>query len=201
MSDMIALNAIGMGAYGLMQICFGGVKNLSKIILNGDLDPFLTKPKNILIHITGSRSHSKGWGNLLTAFTLIILGNLFTSLPIILLSIITGCFVFTSCNIIAHTLPFWLGSIESVSKKYCDSLYLFALYPTNIYSGLLQIVMFTVIPAGIIGYIPVQLFRNFSWLYLSLLLISSISLMTLASLIFSLGLKKYESGNTFSTRL
>lgn len=203
MRDMIALNAIGMGAYGLMQICFGGVKQLSRIILSGDLDPFMTQPKNLLIHLISSRSFSKGWGHLMTTAILLMLGDLttFSVLSLVALSMISGCLVFTSISIIAHSLVFWLGSVESVSRKYCDSLFLFALYPTNIYSGFLQFIMFTLIPAGIIGYIPVELLRNFSWAKLAILLSSSITFFILAFAVFHLGLKRYESGNQFGMRL
>lgn len=198
LNDMLALNAIGMGAYGLSQIFFGGLRNLSRLILSSNLDSFLTAPKNILFHIAGSKSFSKGFGNIMTTISLIILGDLYTKIPLILLSMITGCFVFISGSIIAQSLTFWLGRIDSVAKKYTDSLYLFALYPTNIYSGVLQIVMFTLIPAGIIGYIPVELIKKFTLERLFLLLASSIALFSLACFTFYEGLKKYESGNTFT---
>lgn len=202
-NDMTALMAIGTGGYGLTQVCFGAVRNLSKIIINGDLDPFMTQPKNLLLHIAGSKSHSKGWGNLMTASILIILGKLTSldTLPLILVCIISSCLVFTSFNIIAHSLPFWMGSVEGLSKKYCDSLFLFALYPTNIYSGVLQIIMFTLIPAGIISYLPVELIRNFSWPLLLLLISSSLGFVGIAFFVFYSGLRKYESGNRFGTRL
>lgn len=201
MTDMIALNAIGMGGYGLMQICFGGVKQISRIILNGELDPFMTQPKNLLIHLTGSKSFSKGWGHLMTTVILVILGNLTSSIPLILIGMISSCLVFTSVGIIAHSLVFWFGSIEKVSKNYCDSLFLFALYPTNIYSGVLQLVMFTLIPAGIIGYMPVELLRNFSWFKLMSLIAISIGFFCLAFVVFHRGLKRYEPGNQFGVRL
>jgi len=203
MTDMIALNAIGMGAYGLRQICFGGVKQISRIILHGDLDSFMTQPKNLLIHLACSKSVSKGWGHLITTAILIFLGQLTTisSILLILIGIICGCLVFTSIGIIAHSLVFWFGSIEKVSKNYCDSLFLFALYPTNIYSGMLQVVMFTLIPAGVIGYMPVELLRSFSWLKLVMLLGSSIGFFCLAFIVFYEGLKRYESGNQFGVRL
>lgn len=126
LTDMIALNAIGMGAYGLMQICFGGVKQLARVILNGDLDPFMTQPKNLLLHLTGSKSFSKGWGSLMTTLILIFLGKFFTlsAIILILISMFCGCLVFTGFGIIAHSLVFWLGPIESVAKRYCDSLFL-----------------------------------------------------------------------------
>jgi ABC-2 type transport system permease protein len=202
MKDMLVLMTVGIGSYGLMQICFGAIKHLSRVIVSGDLDPFMTQPKNLLLHFIASKSFSKGWGNLLTAGLLMCGGHVgLSAVPIILLSILCGCLVFASVGIITHSFAFWLGSVESLSQKYCESLFLFALYPTNIYSGFLQLVMFTLLPAGIISYLPVELIRDFSWLKLFLLIGSSLSFFLLAFFIFNLGLKRYESGNTFGIRL
>jgi ABC-2 type transport system permease protein len=203
MRDMITLMAVGIGSYGLMQISFGGVKSLARIIISGNLDPFMTQPKNILLHLASSRSLSKGWGQLMTMVILIFLGGLTApiTLLLILLSILCGCLVFTAMGIIAHSLVFWLGSVERISKQYFDSLYLFAVYPTNIYSGFLKLVMFTLIPAGVIGYLPVELLRSFSWEHLLLLVGSSLAFFACAFFIFYLGLKRYESGNQFGMRL
>lgn len=203
LQDMLALNAVGMAAYGIMQICFGGAKYISQVILSGDLDPFMTQPKNLLIHLMSSRSFPKGWGHLLTSAILIYLGDL-TSIPtllLLLLGMICGSLVFTSIAILAHSLVFWLGSVEMVAKRYCDSFFLFVLYPTNVYSGLLQVLMFTLLPAGIIGYIPVELIRSFSWDKLIILLLSSLSFFFIAFWVFYQGLRKYESGNQFGMRI
>lgn len=203
LNDMLILMIVGIASYGLMQVCFGGIRDLSKIIINGDLDPFMTQPKNLLLHIAGSKSLSKGWGHLMTAFILLILGNISTphSIILILIGVVCGCLVFTSLNIMAYSLSFWIGSVEGLSKKYCDALYLFSLYPTNIYSGILQVVMFTVIPAGVISYLPVEIIRNFSWLQLSILILSTLGFVILALFVFYSGLKRYESGNKFGTRV
>jgi ABC-2 type transport system permease protein len=201
--DMTILMAVGTGSYGLMQICFGGVKNMSKMILNGDLDLFMTHPKNLILHIAGSKSFSKGWGLLMTSLILIVLGGMtpLKIFPLILFGILNGCLVFTSFHVIVHSLPFWMGAVEGVSKKYCDALFLFALYPTNIYSGLLQLAMFTFIPAGVITYLPVELIRNFSWFQFLILMASSLSFVMIAFYVFYSGIKKYESGNRFGARL
>lgn len=201
--DMTILMAVGLGGYGLMLICFGGIKKLSAIILSGDLDPFMTQPKNLLLHVAGSRSLPKGWGLLLTSLCLIIIGGITDAQTLVLMTIsmVSACLVFTSVNAIAHSLPFWMGSVESVAKKYCDSVYLFALYPTNIYSGVLELVMFTLIPAGVISYLPVELIRNFSWLQLFILIASAALFVGIAVLVFYQGLKRYESGNRFGMRL
>lgn len=202
LQDMITLTAVGIGAYGLSLVFFGGTKSLAEIIVSGDLDLFMTQPKNLLLHIVGSRSRAKGWGHLVTAAIMIYLGGLtepFTLL-LIVVSQISGCIVFVSIAIIAHSLPFWLGAVEGLSKKYCDALFLFALYPTNIYSDALQLAMFTVIPAGVITFIPVELIRNFSWHYLAWLFASSLSIAAVAVTVFYAGLRRYESGNQFGLR-
>lgn len=200
--DMAVLMTIGTGAYGLRQICFGGVKSLAKKIVSGGLDPFMTQPKNLLVHIIGSRSMSKGWGHLCTSLMLIFLAQLTDAytLLMILIGIICGCIVFAAMSIIAHSLAFWLGPIETLAQKYCDSLFLFALYPSNIYSDILRFMMFTVLPAGLISYLPVELVREFSWAKLGGVIGGALGLWILAFCIFHLGLKRYESGNQVSVR-
>ena len=200
--EMTIMMAVGTGAYGLMQLCFGGVRQLSRTIMQGDLDPFMTQPKNLLIHLIGSRSLAKGWGHLLTTFVLLMMEGLFDpqTITLVTIGVICGAIVFTSMSIIAHSLTFWLGPLESLAQKYSDSLFVFALYPTHIYSGLLNLAMFTLIPAGIIGYLPVELVREFSWVRLIVLILSSLTFWAIAFEVFNLGLRRYESGNQFGGR-
>lgn len=202
LNDMILLLIVGTGAYGVNQICFGGTKNLSKMIISGELDSFLVQPKNILLHIMGSISRTRGWGHLFSSAILITMGRLYApeKLMIIFISVMGGALVFAAIGIIAHSLAFWLGPVESLSKKYCDSLFLFAMYPTNIYSGFWQLVMFTLIPAGVIGTLPVDMLRDFSWMKLGLFATTAIFFFILAFVVFYLGLRRYESGNQFSSR-
>lgn len=200
--DMMLLLIVGHGGYGLMEICFGGVKRLANTILRGDLDLFMSQPKNLLLHVTGSRSYSKGWGHLMTAMLLAVFGRLTDGWVLSLLGIglLSSCLIFTSMSVLAHSLVFWFGPIAEVSKKYCEALYLFSLYPSNIYSGLLQVVLFTLIPAGMITYLPVELVRNFSLGTLCGLLGGALFFTCFSFFIFFRGLKRYESGNCFGGR-
>lgn len=200
--DMIALTIIGTGSFGLLRICFGGTKYLATMIVQGELDPFMTQPQNLLIHLLGSRSVSRGWGHLMTCAILIALGGFtLSAFPLLLLSMVCGALVFCAINVIAQSLVFWLGDISALSKKYCDSLFIFCMYPTHIYRGFLQIIMYTLLPAGIIGTIPVELLRHFSWSRLAILLSSTLVFCVLAIWVFGRGLKRYESGNQFGARL
>jgi ABC-2 type transport system permease protein len=195
--EICLLMAIGSGAYGLMQVTMGGLKQLSRMIIEGDLEPFMTQPRNIFLYVAGSKSLAKGWGQLLTAVILVgfTIPITLQHILLIILSIVLGCLVFASIQIMAHSLVFWLGPVEVFAQRYCDALFLFVLYPSNIYSGWIKAIMFTLIPAGIIGYLPVELIRNFSWPQLVILLTSSTALFSLACWIFHLGLRKYATGN------
>lgn len=197
-NDVIVMMAIVRGGYGLCRVCFGGHKKLAKKIVSGGLDPFMTQPKNLLLHLLGSESQSKGWGHMLSAVVLYFLSNAHLSqVPLIIISVICGALIFTATATIAHSLCFWFGDIGEVSKKYADSIFLFVHYPVNIYSGFMQIVMFTVFPAGVIGYLPVELVKSFSWWILLALIGATGIFVALAFFTFYRGLRRYESGNLF----
>lgn len=203
LQDMLALMAIGAGAYGLSLVLFGGVRQLSRAIITGDVDTYMTKPKNLLIQLAASRSYARGWGDILTTVILIFLGNMTQPhmLLVIVVGVLCGCLMFSAMGIIAHSMTFWMGAIEDLARHYMDSLFLFVLYPTHIYTGMLKLVMFTLIPAGIIGFLPVELIRNFSIFKLLLLVGITCVFLFVAFFIFFMGLRRYESGNQFGSRL
>ena len=195
--DLSVLMAIGSLSYGLRQIFFGGIKNISRYILTGGLDALMTQPKNILLHLLWSKSQTKGWGNIFTGIFVVCFSGLtdFYTLSMITICMFSGCMLFVSVSIISHSLVFWLGPVESLANRYCDSLYLFALYPSNVYSGFLKLLMFTALPAGFIGYLPVELVKNFTWENLIYILFASSSFTVFSFWLFFKGLVCYESGN------
>ena len=198
--DVLVMMAIVRGGYGLARICCGGSKVLAEKITTGGLDPYMTQPKNLLLHLLGSESQSKGWGHILSAVILFFLADLhLTQLPMILVGVLCGGLLFTAIATIAHSLCFWFGGVGEVSKKYVDSIFLFVHYPVNIYSGLMQVFMFTILPAGVIGYLPVEVVKRFSWGMLFALVGATGIFVALAFFIFYRGLRRYESGNLFLT--
>src|SRR5262249_44620927 len=70
-TDMSILMCICMAGYGLMQIVCGGTRKLARTITSGELDVYLSQPKPVLLHICGSRSAVKGWGNIASTIALI----------------------------------------------------------------------------------------------------------------------------------
>ena len=197
-NDVMIMMLIVRGSYGFARIFFGGTHTLAEKIISGSLDAYMIQPKNLLIHLLGSQSQTKGWGHILSALILYFLADIGPlQLPKLCIGILCGALLFTSVGVIAYSLCFWLGNMTEVSKKYLDSIFLFVHYPVNIYSGLIQLLMFTLFPAGLIGYLPVEVAQRFSWSLLLTLLGATSLFVSLAFFTFYRGLKRYESGNLF----
>jgi ABC-2 type transport system permease protein len=197
-----ALFAVLAASYGMMITLTGGVRLVPHIILSGELDIFLTKPKNLILHLLSSCCFSKGFGDLFGSLIIIVIFGLFTplSLFVIVFSSICGFITLTSMRLLINSTLFFLGGVEEITERYIDSLMLFSSYPTNIFSGPMRIVTYTILPAAIITGIPVELVISFSWGKMALLLGASLTFMSLATFTFYKGLKHYESGSQFVFR-
>ncbi len=64
-----------------------------------------------------------------------------------------------------------------------------------IFSGAIRIALFTIITAGFIAYVPVQLLREFGWPLFGGLVGFTAAIVALALLVFRAGMRRYESGN------
>jgi ABC-2 type transport system permease protein len=60
-------------------------------------------------------------------------------------------------------------------------------------------VLFTVVPAGFVGYLPVRILHAPSFTNVTILVIVAVAYVGLAALIFDRGLRRYASGSRFTT--
>ena len=80
-----------------------------------------------------------------------------------------------------------------------ELLVTFSLYPEPLFGGALRLLLFTVLPAGFVGYLPVRILHAPSLANLTLLLLAAVAYLYLATLIFDRGLRRYASGSRFTT--
>ena len=71
----------------------------------------------------------------------------------------------------------------------------FSTYPMNIFNGVVHILLFTILPAGFISFVPLQLLHHFAWPLFGGMCGFLLLIMLGAAGFFQLGLKRYESGN------
>lgn len=113
---------------------------------------------------------------------------------------ILGGVVYLAFFVLAGSLAFYVGSSEGISSGIGNALIHFSTYPTRIFDGWTRVVLFTLIPAGFIAEVPVEMVRRFQWGDLGLLLLGTAAFSSLAWLVFHRGLRKYESGNLIVMR-
>jgi ABC-2 type transport system permease protein len=71
----------------------------------------------------------------------------------------------------------------------------FSTYPMDIFNGAVRLLLFTVLPAGFISFIPLQLLHRFTWPLVGIMIAATLIIVLLAASIFELGMRRYESGN------
>ena len=108
---------------------------------------------------------------------------------------IMGGFVLAAIAVILGSLSFWFNKTDVVADVGNSLVTNFATYPDGIFEGVAKVLLYTVIPVGLINYLPIKIITEFN---LSLLLIVSIMMIIiilLAFFVFYKGLKRYSSSN------
>ena len=95
-------------------------------------------------------------------------------------------------------LAFWLGKSDTVALQMWELVITFSLYPEPLFGGVLRLVLFTLIPAGWVGYVPAHLARHASAGQLLLLASAAVGYLAVAVVMFQRGLRRYASGSRFA---
>jgi ABC-2 type transport system permease protein len=71
----------------------------------------------------------------------------------------------------------------------------FSTYPGSIFQGWVKVLTFTVIPAAMLGHLPVDAIRHPGILPVLGILAVAVTAVVAARAVFALGLRQYQSGN------
>lgn len=195
--DMFLVFGITSASFGVSSFLFGNSFSLSEIIAGGRLDYYLSMPRPVLVHTIASRSITSGLGDFSYGIVSYILSGYFSwdGLARFAIGVILAGTVFTSFLIIVHSLTFWMGHSGAFASLLMNAILTFALYPISLFDGPAKFILFTIIPAALMGSIPASMVRSLTWGNLTGLLIGTTLILILAVTIFRIGLHRYESGS------
>jgi ABC-2 type transport system permease protein len=200
--EIVTMWAVLATSFGVSATLCGGAAHIAGMIMRGELDFYLSLPKPPLLHVLISRMDLTAPGDVL--FGLLVYAVIITPSPwqiaLFGLFTLTGAIIFAAFTIITQSLAFWLGSAEGLAQQFSNAMISFSTYPTVIFRGIVKVALFTIIPAGFVSYMPVQLLRSFSWSMLGGLLLFTVASLALAVWVFGRGLRRYESGNLVVVR-
>ncbi len=196
-TDIVILWAVSACGFGLGVSLFGNARQLVTLILNGGLDAYLGMPRYVLLHICIAATDPTGWGDMLFAlgaYLLLVHPDLWhMGLFVLLVALVS--LIFTSFIVLFCCLAFFLGNTEGLVQQMYGALITFSTYPMSIFNGAVRVLLFTLLPAGFISFVPLQLLHQFTWPLMALM-VGATALIVLAAVgVFELGLRRYESGN------
>jgi ABC-2 type transport system permease protein len=200
--DVLAMWAVVGVAFGLSMGFFGNALRMAQMISQGDLDYYLSLPKNVLLHVLVSRMDLTALGDILFGtglFVFFLKPSPDRVLTFLLVSVCGGV-VFLAAAILWQSLAFWLGNAEGLATQMWNALILLSTYPAPLFRGAVKLVIFTAVPAAFMSHIPVQLLRVFDPAWLAAELAFAGGALALAVFVFYRGLRRYESGNLMLAR-
>jgi ABC-2 type transport system permease protein len=199
LGDVAVMFGVVATGFGIAVSLGGGVLRLSKLIDDGDLDPLLTQPKPTLLYAVGMRSHASGLGDFASGVGLIVCSGVvpLTRAPLVTLAVLASALMFVACGILFFSVAFWIKKSEALTRQWFDLVIAFASYPEPLFGGALKLALFTLIPAGLVGYVPVAAVREPSLLGIGLLVSAPPAYLTLSAWVFGRGLRRYASGSRF----
>jgi ABC-2 type transport system permease protein len=201
LADVQMLFGLVAASFGLTITIAGGVRHLGRFIEDGDLDTLLTRPRSVLVQAVGMRAHPSGVGDLISGLVFMAWSGQMSwrTAPVVLLVIVSSSLIFVACGVVFFSFAFWLGRVETVATQLWELLITFSLYPEPLFGGALRLVLFTVLPAGFVGYMPIRVLHTPSFASLALLVCVAIGYVCLAVWVFERGLGRYASGSRFTT--
>jgi ABC-2 type transport system permease protein len=203
LNDMFLVFGITSASFGVTAFFFGNAFSLGEVIASGRLDYYLSLPRPVLLHTLTSRGISSGAGDMTYGLLSFLFSGYFTlaGLGRFVMGVMLATMVFAAFLIIAHSLTFWLGNAGALARLLMNAILTFALYPISLFDGPAKFILFSLIPAALMGSIPASIVRDLTWQNVLGLIFGALLVLGLAIVVFYRGLRRYESGSAIQVEV
>ncbi len=200
--QVMLLWALASFSFGISHFFFKRAYNLSSTIMNGSLDNYLVQPKNVLLSAISSDVDVSALGDIIYGLIVyFVCGFSIDTFILFIVFGITSSLLITSIAVILGSLSFWFTKSEGFADRINNTITNFATYPEGIFRGVIKIILYTIIPLGIISYIPIQVLSRFDLTSFLIVIGGCLFFIILAFIVFNRGLKRYSSTNLMIARI
>lgn len=201
-ADVVTMWAVVAAGFGIGHALCGNALSLPTLIAKGQLDVWMLYPRALLSHLILGRTSATAFGDALFGYFAYIAfahpdWQHFTLFVFLTLSVAAA---FVAFSIMTGSLGFYMGNAEGVCEQWRFALVTFSTYPAELFGGLAKVFLYTVVPAAVVSYLPVQSLRAMSWCDAVAAFTGSLVMVVVAIAVFYHGLSKYESGNLMEMR-
>ncbi|NTU76439.1 MAG: hypothetical protein HGA90_01245 [Alphaproteobacteria bacterium] len=183
---------------GLAMFFCDGARTIALRIQDGSLESLLTQPRHPLPSLLLSRSNAASLGDLLSGpvYWFCFGGLSITQLPALIGLSLLAAVIFLAATLMFFSLAFWLRRSGRFSEQLFEILVIISALPQHGQPFGVQLIMFSVLPAGFISLTPVSLMRHFEAGQLAALIAAAIVYVGLSVIVFHVGLKRYRRAPT-----
>jgi ABC-2 type transport system permease protein len=195
--DMATLHGLMSMGFGLAFAFGGGSWVIGDRIRSGALDAFLTRPRRVLGPLLVSQCRVSSFGDIASAFVIWgYFGNkTLADLPLLILLATSCAVILISVMVLLQSVAFWGKGGHTLPDQLFEAFLMLSLNPQQGLPKAIRIALVTIIPAGFVAFVPVELVRHFSVPMLLLTLGAATFYAGLAIWVFQRGLGRYISGN------
>lgn len=201
-NDVITLWAMTASGFGLAHAIYGNVLPLAGLVAQGQLDVWMLYPRALLPHILLGRMSASAWGDALFGYAvyLVFVRPDLQHFVLFVVLTLSAALLFVGFGVLTGSLSFFLGNASSLADQWRFAMVTFSTYPAVLFDGAIKLLLYTLVPAGFVSYLPVQALRELSPWYALLALAGALGVTAMGVLVFYLGLRRYESGNLMEMR-
>lgn len=200
--------SVASAGFGLSMVFFGNGRQLSQLIINGDIDPYLLQPVALVPNILGSRMQVSGLGDIMYGVLLFLCTQSLSlkSVVLYLVFIVLSGIMFTAVFLLFHSLTFFFGDAEAGAQLASEAFLSFSIYPGSVFEGPSRYLLHSLIPVAWAAWIPAELAVGTLqgagfWGRLGVVALVDMLFVAGSVWVFYAGLKRYESGNRVGARI
>ena len=190
---MVGILAFTVGTAGVFA---GGYRDMAAAILRDEVDALLTQPRAVLPRLLAQESIASAWGDVIVGAVLLahFAALQWHDLPALVFALFGSLAVFLATGVLVASLAFWLRGARSFARDVVDLVILLSSYPGSIYSGTMQIIVYTFVPAGFVVLVPVAFLREPGVAGAMMLAGAAVAYAGLAVAAFMFGVRRYRRG-------
>jgi len=190
-------------AFSISECFARGFDSFSSIVINGDFDRILVRPRTTIIQVLGSKFEFTRIGRFVQSIIVLVfsLSNLNVDWDLykvvtLVLMIVSGIVIFTGVYMLGASLCFWTIEGLEVINIFTDGGREMSQYPLNIYKEWVRKFFTFIIPFGTVNYLPLMFIldkiEGNSFLYMITPLLGMLFIIPCV-LIWNIGVKHYKS--------
>lgn len=138
------------------------VHHIERYLVSGEMDQLLIRPIPILLALM-TQNFTIMLGEFLQGIIILVISmqGLFAagqitvaSIPLTVLIILSGAVVLFTIGLVSATMGFWITRVRDLQNITEDASHTAARYPLLIYPKWLQLLLVSILPVGLVNYIP-----------------------------------------------